>query len=225
MSDRSVPALRTGVPAVRPDANAPVPHLPAHPVTREQAEAAVATLLAYIGEDVARPGLIDTPARVVRTLDEFYAGYAENPDAALGRVFEDLQDYDDLVLMRNINFISHCEHHMLPITGVAHIAYWPGVHVVGISKLVRLVEVYARRLQSQEAMTRAIADSIERVLEPKGVAVLIEAQHTCMTTRGVAKPDVDCVTQELRGCFSNDTGLADRFLRLTSQRPGWARGG
>lgn len=222
MGDVRVPAVSATVPAVRREGQA-VPYVPAEPVSREEAEAAVATLLAYIGEDPGRPGLVDTPARVVRTLDEFYAGYREDPDAVLGRTFDDIEDYDDLVLMRNIDFVSHCEHHMMAITGVAHIAYMPGEKVVGISKIARLVDVFARRLQSQEVMTQQVAGTIQRVLRPKGVAVLIEAQHSCMTLRGVTKAEVDCVTQEMRGLFATDASQADRFLRLTSTRPHWRR--
>ncbi len=176
----------------------------ANRATREQAEEAVRTLLCYLGEDVARPGLVDTPARVVRAWDEWCEGYKENAPELLQTFFEDIKGYDQPVVMRNIDFISHCEHHMAPMPGTAHIAYWPNEKVIGISKLARVVDVFARRLQSQENMTREIAEALDAALSPKGVAVVIEAQHGCMTTRGVHKTGADLVTQFFTGVFKHD---------------------
>lgn len=182
--------------------------------TRDAAEDAVRTLLAYFGEDPGREGLVDTPKRFVDAYKEFLSGYAEDPVAILARTFEEVEGYDDIVLMRNIRLESHCEHHIQPIIGVAHVAYLPGARVVGISKLARVVDVFARRLQSQETLTNEIAGAIETALQPRGVAVLIDAAHHCITTRGVHKTDVSCVTQRMTGAFAKDPALADRFLRL-----------
>ena len=156
--------------------------------TRDQAEDAVRVLLKYIGEDPSRSGLVETPARVVRAYDEFFSGYSLNAEDDLAKTFDDIEDFNEMVLVKDIDFVSHCEHHMVPIIGKAHVAYWPDQKVVGISKLARVVDVYARRLVSQENMTRHILDAIENVLSPKGVAVMIDADHQCMSIRGVHKP-------------------------------------
>jgi len=169
--------------------------------SREQAEAAVRTLLGWIGEDPEREGLADTPARVANAFEEHFAGYAVEPADMLRRTFAEVEGYDDMVVLRDIGFESHCEHHMAPIIGRAHVAYLPTRRVVGISKLARLVEVFAKRLQIQERMTTQIADTIEQVLQPRGVAVVIEATHHCMTTRGIHKPGSLLVTSRLLGEF------------------------
>lgn len=180
----------------------------------EQARAAVQTLLAYAGDDPAREGLLDTPDRVVRSYDEFFGGYLEDPVAILERTFSETDGYDEIVLLRNIGFVSHCEHHMAPIIGHAHVAYLPKTRVVGISKLARVVEAYARRLQIQEKMTAQIANIINEVLEPRGVAVVIEASHQCMSTRGVNKTGVDMVTSRMLGAFRDDPATRQEFLSM-----------
>ena len=164
---------------------------------RDAAEDAVRTLLSYFGEDPAREGLVDTPRRFVDAYEEFLSGYTQDPIEILSRTFEEVAGYDDIVLMKNIRFESHCEHHIQPMIGTAHVAYLPAGKVVGISKLARTVEVYARRLQSQEILTNQIADAIEKALAPRGVAVLIDAEHQCITTRGIHKHEVSCVTRAL----------------------------
>jgi len=176
------------------------------------AEAAVRTLIAYAGDDPAREGLIDMPSRVVRSFDEFFAGYLDDPVEILERTFEETDGYDEMVLLRDIEFVSHCEHHMVPIIGKAHVAYLPRTRVVGISKPARVVEVYARRLQIQEKMTAQIAKTIDSVLEPEGVAVVIETAHQCMTTRGVNKPGVTMVTSTMLGAFRDDSRTRREFL-------------
>jgi len=180
----------------------------------EQARAAVRTLLAYAGDDPAREGLLDTPDRIVRSYDEFFGGYLEDPVAILERTFSETDGYDEIVLLRNIGFVSHCEHHMAPIIGHAHVAYLPKTRVVGISKLARVVEAYARRLQIQEKMTAQIANIINEVLEPRGVAVVIEASHQCMSTRGVNKTGVDMVTSRMLGAFRDDPATRQEFLSM-----------
>lgn len=180
--------------------------------TRAQAEAAVRTLLRWAGEDPDREGLHDTPARVARAYEEFFAGYKVDPVDYLTRTFEETDGYEEMVLLRDIRFESHCEHHMAPIIGKAHVAYLPHRRVVGISKLARVVDVYARRFQLQERMTVQIASAIQRVLEPKGVAVAIEANHQCMTTRGVHRPGVSMVTTHLLGAFRSDATTRREFL-------------
>ena len=180
--------------------------------TREEAEAAVRTLLRWAGDDPTREGLVDTPARVARAYEEFFAGYEVDPVALLERTFEETDGYDEIVLLRDIRLESHCEHHMVPIIGRAHVAYLPHRRVVGISKLARVVEAYGRRLQIQEKLTAQIANTIQQVLEPRGVAVVIEAAHQCMTTRGVHKPDVTMVTSRMLGAFRDDRRPA-RVLR------------
>lgn len=165
-------------------------------VTRDQAEEAVRTLLTWAGDNPNREGLRDTPARVTKAYAEFFSGYNFDPAEHLERTFEEVQGYNDIVLLRDITFQSHCEHHVVPITGTAHVAYLPSERVVGISKLARVVDGFARRLQTQETMTAQIARCIEQALQPRGVAVIIKAQHQCMTTRGVNKPGVAMVTRD-----------------------------
>ena len=180
--------------------------------SKDQAEEAVRTLLAYSGDDSEREGLKDTPSRVIRSFDEFYSGYLKDPVEILERTFEETNGYDEMVLLKNIMFVSHCEHHMAPIIGKVHVAYLPRGRVVGISKLARVVEVYARRLQIQEKMTAQIANAINGVLEPGGVAVIIEAEHQCMTTRGVNKPGVSMTTSKMLGAFRDDPRTRSEFL-------------
>ena len=182
--------------------------------TSEQAREAIRTILAYVGDDPSREGLLDTPDRVVRSYDEFFEGYLVDPAAILERTFSETDGYDEIVLLRNIGFVSHCEHHMAPIIGHAHVAYLPKTRVVGISKLARVVEAYARRLQIQEKMTAQIANIIDEVLEPHGVAVVVEAAHHCMTTRGVNKTGVDMVTSRMLGAFRTDPATRKEFLSM-----------
>jgi GTP cyclohydrolase IA len=182
--------------------------------SREEAMAAVRTLLKWAGDNPDREGLIDTPKRVVDSYLEFYAGYEMDPAAELSRTFEDVQGYDDIVMLRDMDLESHCEHHMVPILGRAHIAYMPTNKVVGISKLARVVEIFGKRLQTQETMTAQIADCINDALQPAGVAVLLDAKHQCMTTRGVHHPNVATITTQFTGVFKTDKELKDRFLRL-----------
>lgn len=186
--------------------------------SREQVEAAVRTLIAWTGDDPKREGLIDTPARVARAFEELYGGYFECPIEALSRTFEEVGGYDDVVLLRDIPFVSHCEHHMLPFTGKAHIAYYPEGRVVGLSKLARVIEIYARRLQTQENLTAQIATTIDEVLQPRGVALLVEAEHSCMSLRGVQKSGVSTVTTQFTGLFRDEPAEQDRFLRLVRDR-------
>lgn len=187
--------------------------------SREEAEAAVRTLLAWAGDDPAREGLQDTPARVARAYEEFFGGYAIDPVDLLQRTFSEVEGYDEMVLLRDIRFESHCEHHLAPIIGRASVAYMPTHRVVGISKLARVVDAYARRLQIQEKMTAQIANSIEQVLEPSGVAVVIEATHHCMTTRGVHKAGTTMVTSRMLGCFRKDAATRREFLSLIGNPP------
>lgn len=182
--------------------------------SQTEAEAAVRTLIRWAGDDPDREGLTGTPERVVRAYREFFGGYEEDPRALLARTFEEVQGYDEMVLLKGIRVESHCEHHMVPILGHAHIAYWPKDRVVGISKLARVLDIYARRLQVQEAMTAQVADAIQAVLRPEGVAVVVEAQHGCMTMRGVRKQDVAMVTSRLTGCFRDDRERRAEFFRL-----------
>lgn len=182
--------------------------------TREEAEGAVRTLIRWAGDDPARDGLVGTPDRVVRAYEEYFHGYAMNPYDLLERTFEDTDGYDEMVVVKDIPFASHCEHHIAPIIGKAHIAYLPTERVVGISKLARLVEVFAKRLQIQEKMTAQIANTLQDVLEPKGVAVVIEAIHECMTTRGVDKPGVGTVTSRMLGAFRDDSSTRREFLSV-----------
>jgi GTP cyclohydrolase IA len=182
--------------------------------SREEAEEAVRILLRWAGDDPSREGLIDTPDRVVRSYEEFFAGYATDPVALLERTFEEINGYDEIVLLRDIRLESHCEHHMVPIIGRAHVAYLPYRRVVGISKLARVVEAFARRLQIQEKLTVQIADTIQHVLQPRGVAVVIEAAHQCMTTRGVHKPGVTMVTSHMVGAFRDDPSTRRELLAM-----------
>lgn len=182
--------------------------------SREEAEAAVRTLIEWAGDDPAREGLLDTPKRVVRAYEEFFAGYEEDPEEVLGRTFEDVEGYDDIVMLRDIRLETHCEHHMVPIIGKAHVAYFPDGKVVGISKLARVIDIYAKRLQTQETMTAQIAATLEKVLKPRGVAILVDAAHQCMTTRGVKKPGVSCITTRFTGVFREDREMERRFLEL-----------
>jgi len=185
--------------------------------SREEAEAAVRTLLAWAGDDPMREGLIDTPKRVVNAYREFFAGYEMDPAAELGRTFEDVQGYDDIVMLNDIDVESHCEHHMVPILGKAHVAYMPTDAVVGISKIARVVEIFCKRLQTQETMTQQICDTISESLNPMGVAVLIDAKHQCMTTRGVHHKNVATITTQFTGVFKTDQDLRNRFLRLAGK--------
>ncbi len=185
--------------------------------TQEEAEAAVRTLLSWAGDDPTREGLIDTPKRVVKAYKEFFAGYEMDPAEVLSRTFEDVQGYDDIVMLKDIDVESHCEHHMVPILGVAHVAYMPTHAVVGISKIARVVEIFGKRLQTQETMTAQIADCINDVLAPAGVAVLIDAKHQCMTTRGIHHKNVATVTTQFTGVFKTDPEMRDRFLRFAGQ--------
>ncbi len=195
------------------DLNSHAAQLLARP-ERAAAEEAVRTLIRWAGDDPAREGLIDTPARVVRSYEEFFAGYRDDPVQILSRTFSEVEGYDEMVVMKDIRFESHCEHHMAPIIGRAHIAYLPDRRVVGISKLARLVDIYAKRLQIQEKMTVQIADTLNDVLRPKGVAVVIEGSHQCMTTRGVHKPGTSMVTSRMLGAFRTDSNTRREFLSM-----------
>ncbi|MDD2704681.1 MAG: GTP cyclohydrolase I FolE [Acidocella sp.] len=192
-------------------------HGPKRP-SREEAEAAIRTLLLWAGEDTEREGLKDTPARVARAYEEFFKGYAEDPVALLTRTFEEIEGYDEMVVLRDIRVESHCEHHMVPIIGRAHVAYLPGTRVVGISKLARVVDAYAHRFQIQEKLTAQIANTIQDVLQPRGVAVVIEANHQCMSTRGVHKPGASMVTSRMLGAFRDDPSTRREFLAIIQAR-------
>ena len=182
--------------------------------SRDEAEAAVRTLIRWAGDDPEREGLVGTPDRVVRSYEEFFAGYEQDPVDILQRTFEETDGYDEIVLLRDIRLESHCEHHIVPILGKAHVAYLPDKRVVGISKLARIVEVYSKRLQIQEKLTAQIANTINEVLQPKGVAVVIEAAHQCMTTRGVHNPGVTMVTSRMLGAFRDDPATRREILGL-----------
>ncbi|MFN4163787.1 MAG: GTP cyclohydrolase I FolE [Ferrovibrio sp.] len=182
--------------------------------SREEAEAAVRTLIRWAGDDPDREGLVGTPDRVVRSYEEFFAGYDEDPVGMLERTFEETDGYDEMVVLRDIRLESHCEHHMVPIIGKAHVAYLPGKRVVGISKLARVIEVYAKRLQIQEKLTAQVANTLQAVLQPRGVAVVIEAAHQCMTTRGIRKPGVTMVTSRMLGAFRDDPRTRSEFLAM-----------
>jgi GTP cyclohydrolase I len=182
--------------------------------SREEAEAAVRTLLEWAGDDPTRDGLIDTPARVVRAYEEYFSGYNDDPEKILGRSFDETEGYDEIVVLKDIKFASHCEHHIAPILGKVHVAYLPNSRVVGISKLARLVETFGRRLQIQEKMTAQIANAINDVLNPRGVAVVIEAAHECMTTRGIDKPGVSMVTSTMLGAFRVDPSTRREFMSI-----------
>ncbi len=180
--------------------------------SREEAMKAVETLLRWAGEDPRREGLLDTPKRVVKAYEEFFSGYTKDAGKELTRTFEDIEGFDDMVIVRNIEFVSHCEHHLVPILGRAHVAYWPDEKVVGISKLARIVDIFGRRLVSQENMTRNIVQCIDTNLKPKGVAVYIDANHQCMSTRGVNKASSSTITSMFSGIFKDDVQVQNRFL-------------
>ena len=186
---------------------------PARP-TRDEAEAAVRILIAWAGDNPDREGLLDTPRRVVKAYEELFAGYRQDPSEHLSRVFDDVDGYKDLILIRDIPFISHCEHHIAPFIGRAHIAYYPRLGVVGLSKLARIVDTFARRLQTQEALSSQIVNAIDGALNTRGVAVMIEAEHTCMSMRGVKKDGVSTVTTQFTGVFRSQPNEQTRFLTL-----------
>ncbi len=190
------------------------PHIVPTRPSREEAEEAVRVMLRWAGDDPTREGLLDTPSRVTRAYEEFFAGYDVDPTEELSRTFEETEGYDEMVLLRDITFESHCEHHMVPIIGKAHVAYLPKTRVVGISKLARVVDIFAKRLQSQEMMTVQIADAIETALEPRGVAVMIDAEHQCMTTRGIHKPGVSTLTSHMVGAFKENPDVRREFMAL-----------
>ena len=182
--------------------------------SREDAMDAVRTLLRWVGEDPDREGLRETPRRVIEAYDEFFSGYMKDPAKELHKTFEDIEGFDDMVLVRDIDFVSHCEHHLVPIIGKAHVAYWPDQKVVGISKLARVVDIFARRLVSQENMTRNILRCIDDTLQPRGVAVYVDANHQCMSTRGVSKAHSSTVTSMFCGVFKDDQDVQRRFLDM-----------
>jgi GTP cyclohydrolase I len=189
-------------------------HTPSDRPDRAEVEAAIRTLIEWTGDDPDRDGLAETPSRVARAFEEFFAGYGQDPVEILQKTFEEIEGYDEMIALRGIRFESHCEHHMAPIIGQAWVAYVPNGRVVGISKLARVVEVYARRLQIQEKMTAQIANTINDVLKPQGVGVIIKASHHCMTTRGVNKPDSDLVTSRMLGCFRDNPLTRQEFLSM-----------
>ena len=182
--------------------------------SREQAEEAVRTLICWTGDDPDREGLIETPKRVVKAYEEFFEGYDMDPEEVLEKTFEEVQGYDDAVIVRNIRVESHCEHHIVPIIGVAHVGYIPNNRVVGISKLARVIEIFGKRLQTQETMTAQIADTIQKVLEPKGVAVVVDASHQCMTTRGIHKTESSTITSRMLGAFRDNPETRSEFMNL-----------
>lgn len=210
---------KTGKPAKRKQSPARLSHPEAlvRP-TRAEAEEAVRTLLLWAGEDPTREGLLDTPKRVVKSYQEFFKGYEEDPVAILSRTFEETDGYDEMILLRDIRLESHCEHHMVPITGKVHVAYLPGNRVVGISKLARVVDAFAKRFQIQEKLTAQIAKTIQDVLQPRGVAVVIEANHQCISTRGVHKPGVSMVTSHMLGEFRDNPSTRREFLAMIQTR-------
>ena len=185
--------------------------------SREEAMEAVKTLISWAGDDPSREGLIETPKRVVKAYEEFFAGYGQDASKVLGKTFEDVNGYDDIVFLRDINIESHCEHHMVPIAGKAHVAYLPKDKVVGISKLARVIEIFAKRLQTQETMTMQIINTIDEALDPFGTAIMIDAKHQCMTTRGINKPNVSTVTTKFSGLFAEDAELRNRFMQLVKE--------
>lgn len=191
-----------------------------HEVTRQQAEDAVRTLLRWSGDDPAREGLLDTPKRVAKAYEDWFSGYALDPDDYLARTFEEVCGYDEMIVLRDIDYESHCEHHMAPIIGKVHIGYLPNGKVVGISKLARVVEAYARRFQVQEKMTAQIANCIQRALAPRGVGVVVEGAHECMTTRGIHKRGVSMVTSKMLGSFREDARTRAEFLQFIDVGPG-----
>lgn len=206
------PRARVPIPAPK-QSSSPSPYANPRP-TREQAEAAVRTLIAWAGDDPAREGLIDTPKRVAKAYAELFAGYHSNPADHLGRVFEDVEGYDDMVVLRDIPYFSHCEHHMVPFFGKAHVAYFPSKGVVGLSKIARVVDGYAKRLQTQETLTAQIAEAIDEHLKPRGVAVMVEGEHMCMSMRGIQKEGVSTVTTQFTGLFKDEPAEQVRFITL-----------
>ena len=182
--------------------------------TREEAEAAVKTLISWAGDNPNREGLLETPKRVVKSYEEFYSGYDQDPEDILSKVFEEVEGYDEIIIVKDIRLESHCEHHMVPILGKAHVAYIPDQRVVGISKLARVVDLYAKRLQTQETMTAQIADTIDKVLKPKGVAIVIDAAHQCMSSRGVHKTETSTVTSRMLGAFRENSKSRMEFMNL-----------
>ncbi|WP_024275372.1 GTP cyclohydrolase I FolE [Hyphomicrobium sp. B1] len=185
--------------------------------TRADVESAIKTILRWTGEDPDRDGLKETPARVTKAFEEWFRGYGEDPEAILNKTFEEIEGYDEMIVLRGIRFESHCEHHMAPIIGRAWVGYIPNGRVVGISKLARVVNAYAKRLQIQEKMTAQIANAIEEALHPQGVAVIIKAEHHCMTTRGVLKPGTDMVTSRMLGVFRDNAITRQEFLALVTE--------
>ena len=182
--------------------------------SREEAMKAVSTLIKWAGDDPQREGLVETPKRVVKAYEEFFAGYEQNPEEILQKTFKEVEGYDEMVLVKDIAVESHCEHHIVPILGKAHVAYIPNNRVVGISKLARIVDVFGKRLQTQETMTQQIANTIENVLKPKGVAVVIDASHQCMSTRGIHKTESSTVTSSMRGIFKENPTTRNEFLNF-----------
>ena len=182
--------------------------------SREEAMDAVKTMIAWAGDDPSREGLLETPKRVIKAYEEFFAGYEMDPDEILNKTFEEVAGYDEMIIIKDIRLESHCEHHMVPILGKAHLAYIPNNRVVGISKLARVVDVYGKRLQTQETMTAQIAESINRVLKPKGVAVVVDAGHQCMTTRGIHKTNATTITSQMLGVFRSDYRTRSEFMNL-----------
>ena len=182
--------------------------------SREEAMDAVRTMIAWAGDDPSREGLLETPKRVIKAYEEFFAGYEMDPDEILNKTFEEVAGYDEMIIIKDIRLESHCEHHMVPILGKAHLAYIPNNRVVGISKLARVVDVYGKRLQTQETMTAQIAESINRVLKPKGVAVVVDAGHQCMTTRGIHKTNATTITSQMLGVFRSDYRTRSEFMNL-----------
>jgi GTP cyclohydrolase IA len=201
----NVHALELGTLSSRVDVGRP---------NKADVESALRTIIRWAGDDPTRPGLIDTPSRVARAFQEYFAGYAQDPSLILEKTFEEIEGYDEMIVLRGIPFESHCEHHMAPIMGKAWVAYVPSGRVVGISKLARVVDVYARRLQIQEKMTAQIANTIDEILKPQGVGVILKATHHCMTTRGVHKPDTDLVTSRMLGCFRDNPPTRQEFLSM-----------
>jgi GTP cyclohydrolase I len=185
--------------------------------TREEAEAAVRTLIRWSGDNPDREGLVETPQRVVKAFEQFYSGYGQDPKAILNTLFEEVEGYGDIVLVRDIVFHTHCEHHMVPFFGKAHIAYYPSKGVIGLSKLARLVEIFARRLQTQETMTVQITDALDEAVKPRGVAVMLEAEHLCMSMRGIQKVGASTLTTRFTGVFKEDPAEQVRFLTLVRQ--------
>ncbi|MBL4646119.1 MAG: GTP cyclohydrolase I FolE [Hyphomicrobiales bacterium] len=211
----SKPHLKADMLANEPDKRADI----ARP-SREEAEAAVRTLIAWSGDDPNREGLIDTPARVVKSYEEFYRGYDEDAGTFLARTFDEVAGYDDIVIVRDIPFYSHCEHHMVPFMGKAHIGYYPAEGVVGLSKLARVTDVFARRMQTQEKLTAQIIEAIDSALQPRGVAIMLEASHLCISLRGIQKQGLSTVTTQFTGVFRDDPNEQTRFLTLARSQPG-----